>query len=60
MFACCQAKIIEKLIEENMWEQKWCLPKKPTVRRLLHREKELEQVKNYVSNPAEFASKDNI
>ena len=35
----------------GFWGLGWPLPKKPTLRKLLHRKKEVEQVVKYVENP---------
>ncbi|CAE7570495.1 unnamed protein product [Symbiodinium microadriaticum] len=53
-------KITEDVIDQKIESKEWRLPQNPDVSPLFNREKELEQVKNYITNPFDFANKDGL
>ena len=57
---CCEAKITEDVIDQKIKGKEWRLPENPDVSPLFNREKELEQVKNYITNPFDFANRDGL
>ena len=59
-FLCCEAKITEDVIDQKIKGKEWRLPENPDVSPLFNREKELEQVKNYITNPFDFANRDGL
>ena len=56
----CEAKITEDVIDQKIEGKEWRLPENPDVSPLFNREKELEQVENYIANPFDFANKDGL
>ncbi|CAE7243477.1 unnamed protein product [Symbiodinium sp. CCMP2592] len=55
-----EAKITEDVIDQKIKDKEWRLPENPDVSPLFNREKELEQVQNYIANPFAFANKDGL
>ncbi|CAE7944669.1 unnamed protein product [Symbiodinium necroappetens] len=53
-------KITEDVIDQKIEGKDWRLPENPDVSPRFNREKELEQIKNYITNPCDFANKDGL